>query len=122
MAKKIAYIQKTLYGNVRQSCGISFILNIATCIFSLFQYSEVRTSNDQINISYSSLSLEPHFDLCYYESQPGVVLLLCLRYTNIINDEIPVVDQGFYEVVFRICAHVHRVNYATNSHTYFNLF
>ena len=44
------------------------------------QMFEVKAVEDPINIAYSTVGLEPHMDLEYYESPPGLQLLLCARY------------------------------------------
>ena len=45
------------------------------------QMSEVKVTENPINISFGSTLLEPHMDVVQYESQPGLVLLHCLRYS-----------------------------------------
>ncbi|CAI8026162.1 hypothetical protein GBAR_LOCUS15057 [Geodia barretti] len=41
--------------------------------------SEVKVTENPINISFGSTLLEPHMDVVQYESKPGLVLLHCLR-------------------------------------------
>lgn len=43
---------------------------------------DVKEEVKPINAAYSSVSLEPHVDLCYYESPPGLQLLLCRRFDS----------------------------------------
>jgi alpha-ketoglutarate-dependent taurine dioxygenase len=41
---------------------------------------DVVVTPDPINVAYSSVGLEPHIDLVYYESPPGLQLLHCRRF------------------------------------------
>ena len=41
----------------------------------------VRDKKDPINVAYTSAALEPHMDLAYYESPPGIQLLHCLEFS-----------------------------------------
>lgn len=43
------------------------------------QLFDVKVDKNPINIAYSSVALEFHMDLMYYESAPGIQFLHCLR-------------------------------------------
>lgn len=42
----------------------------------------VRVEPDAINIAYTAEGLEPHMDLAYYESPPGIQLLHCVEFAD----------------------------------------
>jgi len=46
---------------------------------------DVRDEPDPVNIAYTSLELEGHMDLAYYESPPGLQLLHCLRFDDCVR-------------------------------------
>ncbi|XP_033105401.1 probable gamma-butyrobetaine dioxygenase isoform X2 [Anneissia japonica] len=60
IAERLGPIQSTLYG-------------------SRF---DVKTEERPINIAYSSMGIEYHMDLAYYESAPGIQLLHCVRFDD----------------------------------------
>ena len=41
---------------------------------------EVRSEEGAINLAYTDQAIDPHMDLCYYESPPGVQLLHCIQF------------------------------------------
>ena len=45
-------------------------------------YWNVRVEPDAINIAYTAQALEPHMDLAYYESPPGIQLLHCMEFAD----------------------------------------
>ena len=54
---------------------------------------DVRVEKKAINIAYTSTALEPHMDLAYYESPPGIQMLHCLEFSqNIVGGESTFLD------------------------------
>ena len=39
-------------------------------------------NENPINFAYGAASLNPHMDMPFYESHPGLVILQCLRYVQ----------------------------------------
>ena len=52
---------------------------IYACVLCL-QVFDVISKESPINIAYTNAPIEPHMDLEYYESPPGLQFLFCLRY------------------------------------------
>lgn len=78
VAQKVYHPQKTIYGEI----------------------VDVLSVENPINIANSSVALEYHMDLVYYESPPGLQLLHCLRADSCVEggesimlDTLPVVEQ-----------------------------
>lgn len=57
MAKKIGYIQETIYGTLFDVIG----------------------KEQPVNLAYGFSDLNFHMDLLYYESPPGIQMLHCVR-------------------------------------------
>lgn len=49
-------------------------------LISVIQKFDVVSTPDPINIAYSSVHLDLHMDLAYYESPPGLQVFNCVRY------------------------------------------
>jgi len=60
LARRIGNVMDTIYGEIW----------------------DVRLEHDPINIAYTSLGLDLHQDLAYYESPPGLQLLHCMRFDD----------------------------------------
>ena len=58
VAELIAPVQRTIYGDTW----------------------DVLATPEPINVAYSTVELDFHMDLSYYESPPGIQLLHCVRY------------------------------------------
>lgn len=65
-------IQKGMIKNLAE-----IIAPVQTTIYD--QFFDVKVDKKPINIAYSSVGLEYHMDLMYYESAPGIQLLHCLK-------------------------------------------
>ena len=59
VAELIAPVQRTIYGETW----------------------DVLATPEPINVAYSTVELDFHMDLSYYESPPGIQLLHCVRFT-----------------------------------------
>ncbi|GBG29905.1 Trimethyllysine dioxygenase, partial [Hondaea fermentalgiana] len=54
---------------------------VGSCSHAIYgETFDVKATPKPINIAYSDKALEPHMDLAYYESPPGVQFLHCLRF------------------------------------------
>ena len=54
---------------------------IAPPIVTLYgEIFDVRVEQNAINIAYTAAELEPHMDLAYYESPPGIQMLHCVEF------------------------------------------
>ena len=63
---------------------------------------DVRVEENAINIAYTSAPLEPHMDLAYYESPPGIQMLHCLKFADtIVGGESTFVDTFIIADVLR---------------------
>jgi gamma-butyrobetaine dioxygenase len=47
--------------------------------FGFLQTFEVRSVPNPINVAYSTIHLDFHMDLVYYESPPGIQFLHCMQ-------------------------------------------
>jgi len=56
---------------------------------------DVRATRDPINVAYSTEAIEPHMDLCYYESPPGLQLLHCLEFEPMVEGGDSILIDGF---------------------------
>lgn len=81
---------------------------------------------EPINIAYTDTALEPHMDLAYYESPPGIQMLHCVRFDQAVTggestlidahavaEELQVRDPGAFSVLSKVPAtfqkdHLHR--------------
>ena len=54
---------------------------------------DVRNKKDPINVAYTTEGLEPHMDLAYYESPPGIQLLHCMAFGEMVTGG----DSIFYD-------------------------
>ncbi|XP_071834435.1 gamma-butyrobetaine dioxygenase-like [Apostichopus japonicus] len=73
----------TIVNNVPTETGASgkvgeLIGPVTTTLYG--KVSDVVAVENPINVAYSSISLDVHQDLMYYESPPGLQLLHCLRF------------------------------------------
>ncbi|XP_054758399.2 2-(trimethylamino)ethylphosphonate dioxygenase-like [Lytechinus pictus] len=57
---------------------------------------DVRSEDKPINVAYSSVSLGFHIDLAYYESPPGLQLLHCLQFDNVVTGGESIFIDAFY--------------------------
>ncbi len=63
---------------------------------------DVRVEKKAINIAYTSEALEPHMDLAYYESPPGIQMLHCLDFaSSIVGGESTFIDTFVLANVFK---------------------
>ena len=70
VAELIAPVQRTIYGDTW----------------------DVLATPEPINVAYSTVELDFHMDLSYYESPPGIQLLHCVRYKGRNNSSRPPVS------------------------------
>ncbi|RNA16072.1 gamma-butyrobetaine dioxygenase-like isoform X1 [Brachionus plicatilis] len=88
-------IQKDMIKNLAE-----LIAPIQSTIYD--QLFDVKIDKNPINIAYSSMGLEFHMDLMYYESAPGIQFLHCLKFDRqIIGGESIFADAFQIAEIFR---------------------
>ena len=61
--------------------AVSFLVTNCEFVFVyMIQTFDVISTPKPINVAYSTVGLDFHMDLMYYESPPGLQFLHCLRY------------------------------------------
>lgn len=95
--KAVLEVGVSLVKNVpREERGLERVVGLTGCDYSHTLYGRtfrVESTPNPINVAYSSEELEPHQDLAYYESPPGIQLLHAIDFDeSIVGGESTFVD------------------------------
>ncbi|XP_064605966.1 LOW QUALITY PROTEIN: probable gamma-butyrobetaine dioxygenase [Liolophura sinensis] len=64
--------------------GMCLVEDMRTARGGAIERFDVVSTPDPINIAYSSVRLDLHMDLAYYESPPGLQVFNCVRFDNLV--------------------------------------
>lgn len=86
LGKQVTHLQETIHPEVK--LNTLFAINSRYICFFCWssvihpQVQDIVSGENELDVAYSSLRLDLHMDMMYYQSPPGIQILHCLRCTN----------------------------------------